>query len=314
MNEMNLASRLTRRLRPFLRRRSRSFPAAEYFFNLIEDHCGRKITDQNQQRVCGRIILVIKLFELLATESGHLRFLRSDDCIGMLAEENAAQAFRGEEIGSGALNFQAFHSLAALAFKFFIGKRSITRQVSQHFEQTVGKIRDAGNSNRTGVSAGRRCQIPAHAAEIFFNAPERTGRRAGSRDGSGKFGQARRAVSHGCVPTAEEKLRGNFRKGSGFREDDLQSIGESENSALGPCYRALGAESGRRRAVRRSDRSRGHRDSPWFAGTRAKTARFVGTRYFFAAACTSAGVTAMKPSSTVLTRPGSPSNRVKHAR
>src|SRR5580704_8686066 len=190
---------------------------------------------------------MIKLFELLTTESRDLRFLRSDDRVGMLAEESAAQAFRGEEIGSGALNFQAFHSLAALAFKFFLRKRSVACEVSQHFEQTFGKIRDAGNSNRTGVSAGRRCQIPAHATQIFFNAAERTGRRAGSRDGSGKFGQARRAVRNGCVPTAKEKLRGNFRKGAGFREDDLQSIGESENSALGPCYRALGAESGRRR-------------------------------------------------------------------
>ena len=43
MNKMNLASGLTRRRGPFLRRGRGSFPGAEYFFNLVEHRLGRKI-------------------------------------------------------------------------------------------------------------------------------------------------------------------------------------------------------------------------------------------------------------------------------
>jgi len=43
MNEMNVASGLTRRLRPFLRRWGGRGPRAKYFFNLVENHFGGKI-------------------------------------------------------------------------------------------------------------------------------------------------------------------------------------------------------------------------------------------------------------------------------
>src|ERR1700693_1871937 len=99
MNEVNLACRLMRRLRPFLGCGSRRGPRAKYFFHLIKNRFGRKIANQNQQSIRGRIILVIKLFELLAPERGDLFWRGSDNRVRMFAEKRAAQAFSSKKIG-----------------------------------------------------------------------------------------------------------------------------------------------------------------------------------------------------------------------
>src|ERR1700722_12480326 len=245
----------------------------------------------------------------------------------MLAKEHLAKPFVGQKSWSRALDAQAFDFLAALALEFLGGKRSIARQIGDQFEQTSGEFGQPGDGNGGRISAGVGAEITAHALEKFLNLPAGTRCGSGAHHRRGHFGETRRGMRDECVATAEKQLSGNLRKSVNFSENHLQAVGQRLYAAFRPGHRAFGAKRRNSAAALRGGVpgraglrvdcccvGAAHHAAALATGCRTRIARFFGTRYFLATAWTCAAVTAWKPSSTVLMRFGSPSNRVKHAR
>ena len=253
---------------------------------------------------------------------GDLFFRRRNHGVRMFAKKDVAHPLGGEETGRGAFDAQFFYFLAALAFELILGEGSIAREIGQHRENAFGKLREAADRNGACVGSRTCSRISAHAAQIFFNLAARTRCRSRANYFCGDFCEPGRTVSDGSVPAAKEKLARNFREGVGFGEDDLQAIRERHNAALRPRDRALGTKRrcGAGRLQCDGCFGRRHREPPFecavsaATGVRATMARLRGTKYLCATACACSGVTARNPSSTVLMRFGSPSNKVKHAR
>ena len=128
----------------------------------------------------------------------------------MRAEQNAAQAFAGQKAGRGALDAQFFEALAALALEFFLGKRSVAREIGDQFENAGGKFGEARRSDRAGIRSGVRAEARAHAAQILFDLAAGARCGAGAHDGGRHFGEAGRAVRDDGVAAAEIKLRARF--------------------------------------------------------------------------------------------------------
>ena len=198
----------------------------------VEHRVAREIADDDQQRVRGRIILRVELLELLALVGGDLFFGGRNHGVGMLAENHAAEALVCEKRGRGAFDAQAFDFAAALALEFIVGKRGVAREVGHEFEDSFGKLGEAGEGNRAGISAGLRAEIGAHAAKIFFDLAAGTRRGAGAHDRGSDFRKARRAMRDAGIAAAEEKLRGNFREGAQFGENDLHAVRESVHARV----------------------------------------------------------------------------------
>ncbi len=232
----------------------------------------------------------------------------------MCTEQDAPQPFACEKTRRGALDFQLFEALAALALEFVLGKRSVARDVREQLENAGRKFGEARRGNRAGISSGAGAEAGAHAAQIFFDAAAWARRGSRANDGRRHFSEAGRAMRHDGVAAPEIKLRGDFRKRARLDQDDLQAVRQRANRALGPGDRTFGAEGRRLRAKNRGGGGCGHRAPPGTTGRRTRTARLRGTRYFRAKACTCSGVTPRNPSRIVFTRSGSPSKSVKQAR
>src|SRR5579862_650323 len=270
-------------------------------------------------------MMLVEMLQLVSPVSGYLFFGRRNDGVAMLAEKDAAHALIGEETRSGALDAQPFDFLAAFTFELIFGERGVAREIGQQLEKPVGEFSEAADGNGAVVRTGACAGIRAHATEILFNLAARACCGAGANHPGGEVRDARRSVRGGRVAAANEKLGRNFREGVRFGEDDFQAIRQRDRRALRPGDRTFRPQRWRGGAVRvdcghRARGRRRHRAPPFdfslpsLMGLRTTMARLRGTKYFCATACACAGVTARKPSSTVLTRFGSPSKSVKHAR
>src|SRR5262249_23525216 len=155
------------------------------FLDLRKHGVARKVADGDEQAVRGRVVAPVKFLELVASVRCDLLFGRRDDSVGMLAEEDAAEAFAGEKAGCGPLDFQLFELLPTLALEFAFRKGGLASEVGNELEKAGGKFRKAGDGDGARVRSGASGKVGAHAAQVLLDlaARPRSGPRANNAGG-----------------------------------------------------------------------------------------------------------------------------------
>ena len=226
----------------------------------------------------------IEIFELGATVGRNLVFRGRNDRVRMLAEQHATKPLVREESRSGALDFQFFEFLAALALEFVFRERCIAREVGQKFEQLARKLGEARSGDRARIGSRMRSKVRAHAPQIFLDLAARPRSGSCANDAGREVGKPRRGVRNDGVAASEEKLRRNLRERARLGENHLQAVAERSNGSLRPRDGALGGERRRGDGTRVCCGGSAHWAAPFATGFRTSTARFCGTRSFRAAA------------------------------
>src|SRR5258708_33204976 len=142
----------------------------------------------------------------------------------MSAEQNFAQAFTGEKTGLGALQFDFFEFLTALALKFCRGKSCLARQFVHQLQQRFSVIAEACEGNRTVVLACVDGKVSAKTAKKFFDFA--AGMLCGSRAHHGRshFRECGSTRSCACVARPKKQLAVEFWNSVRFEHNHFETV------------------------------------------------------------------------------------------
>src|SRR5579875_92801 len=263
MNKIHAAALGCRRSRNRKRMRRSGFPLVKSCFDELQHFGAGKIADGDQKRVGRNVVFAVERDESFDGVRFELRFGGSNDCVRAVAEEDAAKAFAREKAGGGALDFQFFEPLAALAIELFGRKGSVLREVGDHLQNFRREFGKAGDGYGAGIRAGGGGEAGTHAAQVFFNLAALARNCAGANDASGEFSDLRSGFRDAGVAGTEKQFDADFGKSARFGKNDLHAVGKRAHGARGPGDRAFRAE--RRRSGRKCGlRGSGVHCAPFF--------------------------------------------------